>query len=215
MAEVDWTKVEIGQVTDFVALIERDAVGLVPPDISEKAKWFCIVVKNGQIGRVEAGLYNAGFRTFIPKTRRWVSHARVKTAKERPLLGRYVLVEAEHTPDAMAAVRSVDGVETIISNQDKPSVFPTNWVVSFRERYLSGEWDFVRTDNPCPFYDKNGVLAWRQNEPIPIGARIKVIEGEFAEMLATVTGMSGKKVTFKVLNSTDFKTVNQRSVRAA
>ena len=139
----------------------------------------------------------------------------MKTAKERPLLGRYVLVEAEPTVRAMAAVRAVGGVESIISNQDKPPVFPTDWVISFRERYLSGEWDFVRTDNPCPFYDKNGVLGWRLNEAIPIGARIKIIEGEFAEMLATVTGTSGRKVTFKVLNSTDFKTVNQRSVRAA
>jgi transcription antitermination factor NusG len=215
MQEIDWALVEIGQVVGFVDLIEQAPVGLTPPEISETAKWFCIVVKSGQGARAEIGLYEVGFRTFTPKIRRWVSHARVKTARERPLLGRYMFVESEPTDDALATVRAVDGVDSLISNLGRPTPFPAHWVTSFRERYLAGEWDFVRTDNPCPYRNEKGELAWRHNDPMPVGARIKIIEGEFAELMATITGMNGKKVTFKVLDSTDTKTINQRSVRAA
>ncbi len=49
-------------------------------------KWFCVVVNPNCLRRAEYFLGAAGYRTFCLKLRKWVSHARVKRAVERPLL---------------------------------------------------------------------------------------------------------------------------------
>ena len=53
-------------------------------------QWFCLVVEAGCQRQIENVLSAKGYRPFVPKVKRWVSHARVKKAVERPLLGRYM-----------------------------------------------------------------------------------------------------------------------------
>ena len=64
-------------------------------------------------------------------------------------------------------------------------------------RQMAGEWDEIA------------------REPIPLGARVRLVEGEFNDMLATVTARKAGKLTFKLLEQNRYGTANQSSVRAA
>jgi transcription antitermination factor NusG len=71
--------------------------------------WYIAITNPNCHRRAEAGLAAIGYRSFWPRLRKWVSHARTKQAKEYPILGRYVFVEI---PDReFYAVRNVNGVE--------------------------------------------------------------------------------------------------------
>lgn len=185
---------QIGQHVGFVDLIDRSQEIQFPE--SSTAKWFCAVTNPNCQARATLGLYELGYRTFYPKVRRWVSHARVRVAKERPLLGRYVFVEVDQPRQSFGAVRAVNGIEGFVANPD-PVQIPARFVQRFRERYMAGEWDEVAAN------------------AIPIGARIRIVEGEFNDMLATVTKVKGKRVDFKLHGENRYGRMNECSVRAA
>jgi transcription antitermination factor NusG len=154
------------------------------PQISfDGAKWFCVVVQPNAMRRAEYHLGAAGYRTFCPKLRKWVSHARVKKAVERPLLSRYLFVEVDYPRQSFADVRSAYGVESIVSQLGIPAVIPADKVEELLQRYMAGEFDQVA------------------NAAIPIGARVMILEGEFDNLLATVTGFGkGGRATVKLLD---------------
>jgi transcription antitermination factor NusG len=184
------------------------------PAASDTAQWFCITANPNCQARAALELYALGFRTFLPKIRKWATHARVRKAVEKPLLGRYLFVEVDQPRQSFWTVRSANGVEGFVSNPD-PIAIPARYVENFRMRYMDGEWDFVRTDAPCPWFDKNGKMHWRQNDPLQAGARIKIVEGEFSNMLATVTHRRGHRIDFKLHGENRYGRLNDCSVRAA
>lgn len=197
---------EIGQIVEYLDLVDRREQIRFPE--APTAKWFCAVTNPNCQARACLGLYQAGYRTFYPKVRRWVSHARVKTAKEKPLLGRYIFVELDPENDRQSffQIRAVNGIECILSSWQEtrfghavhPTPFPSDWIEGMRKRQMTGEWDYTT------------------KEPLPIGARIRLMEGEFADMLATVTGRNrGKMVKFKLLGENRYSQLHAESVRAA
>ena len=189
------TVYEIGQVVDFVSLIDRTPSTAFPE--LEEPRWFCAVTNPNCQRRAELELYTLGFRTFTPKLRKWVSHARVRKAVERPLLGRYLFVEVDEPRQSFHTVRSVNGVEGFIANLGRPTLIPSRFVESFRMRQMAGEWDEIA------------------KEPVPVGARVRLVEGEFNDMLATVTSRKAGNVTFKLLDQNRYGRVHESSVRAA
>lgn|GEM_PF-5649379 len=165
--------------------------------LSDTARWYCAITNPNCQRRAELELASLGYRTFTPKVRKWVTHARVRKAVERPLLGRYLFVHLDPDLQGFHAIRGVNGVEGIVGMCGTPSAFPSRQVEDLLRRQLAGEWDEVA----------KGKLA--------VGARIRVMEGEFADMLATVTNVKGRKVSFKVLDSRTYGTVHDFLVRAA
>jgi transcription antitermination factor NusG len=188
---------EIGQVVGFIDLANWERHQSAEPTISATAKWFCLMTNPGCQGRAALGLYAAGYRTFMPKIRKWATHARVRKAVEKPLLGRYLFVEVDHPRQNFGAVKAVNGVETLISTLGTPTPFPSHWVEDLRYRYMSGEWDEIAKG------------------PLPVGARIRVVEGEFENLLATVTNRKGSRITFKLKDTNQYQTMHECSVRAA
>lgn len=186
---------QIGQVVDFVDLIDRKPA-LSFPEVDDP-RWFCAITNPNCQRRAELELYSLGFRTFTPKHRKWISHARVRKAVERPLMGRYLFVEVDEPRQSFHSVRSVNGVESLVANMGKPCRIPTRFVEAFRMRQMAGEWDEVAKG------------------PLPIGARVRIMEGEFANMLATVTARKSGKLTFKLLDENRYGQANHVNVRAA
>src|SRR5690348_5593486 len=132
---------EIGQVVGYVDLIREERNDF---PIRPTAKWFCVVTNPNCQARAALGLHEIGYRTFYPKVRRWVSHARVRKAKDAPLLGRYIFVEVDQQDDQQSfyAVRAVNGIETILSTWQatpwgariQPAPFKSDWIESMRLR---------------------------------------------------------------------------------
>lgn len=180
--------------------------------------WYIAITNPNCYRRAESGLASLGYAAFWPKYRKWASHARVKIAKEYPVLGRYLFVEI---PDAnFFAVRGVDGIEALLTGDDRaPVTVPDNVVWDFRERYINGEWDFVRERRPVYGWDskaqRNVIEHWEINEPLPQGARVKIMEGEFADLLTVVRGFSNGKVKFLPPGGHRFFHTSLNNVRAA
>lgn len=147
--------------------------------------WYIAITNPNCQRRAEAELAALGYSSFWPKLRKWVSHARTKKAKEYPILGRYIFVEV---PDGdFWTIRNVNGVEAFVTNETgSPQRVPAEAVYAFRERYMRGEWDFVANETGA-FLDEKGKTMVRRN-PIPLGAIVKIMEGEFSDMLAIVRG---------------------------
>ncbi len=132
--------------------------------------------------QVENALAAIGYRVFLPKLKRWVSHARVKKAVERPLLGRYMFVEVDYPRQSFGPLMAARGVEAIISSAGTPWPMPRAEVEDLLHRYMAGEFDEVA------------------RVPIPVGARVAIVEGEFENWLATVTANEkGGKLALKLL----------------
>jgi transcription antitermination factor NusG len=198
---------EIGQHVGFVDLIDRSEEIKFP--ISPTSRWYCAVTNPNCQARAALGLHEIGYRTFYPKVRRWVTHARVKQAKERPLLGRYIFVEVDPKNDQQSfyAVRAINGIEYLISSwqmtrygmQVQPAPFCSDWIATMRVRQMAGEWD-----------ETKGTL--------PIGARIKLMEGEFADRLAVITAKEGRRektIVFKLEGENKYGQLQVEHVRAA
>lgn len=185
-----------------------------PPICYDGAKWFCITTNPNCQNRACLELYSLGYRTFYPRMKKWVSHARVRKAVERPLLGRYVFVEVDYPRQDFGTVRSINGVEGIISTYGVPTPFPARWVEDFLERYLAGEWDHTIQD-PVQYRDGYGNLQIRENPPIPTGARVRIVEGEFNDLLATVTNRKQGKLHCKIVDTNKYVHLREQGVRAA
>lgn len=162
-----------------------------------QSNWYVAVTNPNCHRRAESGLAAIGYQAFWPKYRKWASHARTKVAKEYPVLGRYLFVEV---PDGnFWAVRAVHGIEGFLTGEDgAPAEVRNETVWDFRQRYMRGEWDFVA---------KN---------PIPTGARVRIMEGEFADLLIVIRGRSrNDKLKFLPPGRRAFVHTDESNVRAA
>lgn len=158
--------------------------------------WYIAVTNPNCHRRAESGLASLGYAAFWPKCKKWASHARVKIAKEYPILGRYLFVEI---PDQnFWAVRGVDGIEALLTGDDgAPAPVHEQIIWDFRERYLNGEWDYVAKGK------------------LPIGAKVRIMEGEFEDLLTVVRGFKNGKVKFLRPGTGQFIHTSVANVRAA
>ncbi len=188
-------QLKIGDFVEFVDKVQptRDS----HMTLSSSALWYCAVIRQGRHRRAELELQRLGFRTFYPRTRKWISHARVKRAEERPILGRYMFVEVDYLSQSFAEVEGAFDVESLIRTAGTPSPFPSALIADFMARYLAGEWDEVAKGK------------------IPVGARIRIMEGEFQDALATVVSAKGRRIDFKLLGDSTIRKASECSVRAA
>lgn len=154
--------------------------------------WYIAITNPNCHRRAESGLAAIGYRAFWPKLRKWVSHARTKQAKEYPILGRYIFVEI---PDReFYAVRAVNGVEGLLTGDSgAPAKIPSNIVWRFHDRWAAGEWDYVANETG-EFYEA-GEMVTRKNR-IPAGAVVRIMEGEFADLMTVIRGRKNGKLEF-------------------
>lgn len=174
--------------------------------------WHILIVNPNCHRRAEAGLAAIGYRSFWPKLRKWVSHARTKKAKEYPILGRYVFVEI---PDQeFYAVRAVNGVEGLLTGDcGAPANIPAEIVWRFHDRWVAGEWDYVANETG-EFRDADGELVTRRNR-IPVGAIVRIMEGEFADLMTVIRGRKNGKLEFLPPGKTQPVFTRETNVRAA
>lgn len=127
--------------------------------------WVCGITTPTGAMAAEDDLRRAGYEVVLPMHRRWVRHARQLKAVSRPLLGRYIFIEVNtgilgHA-ESIHASRHMDGVIGRV---------PTRDVHRLRWQHLRGEFDEV------------------VHGPLPVGARVAVVAGEWEDRLAVITG---------------------------
>lgn len=143
-------------------------------------KWYCAVFERNSDRMVERDLAHMGHRAFVPRLRKWISHARRRQAVERPFLGRYFFVEVDWPRQSFSSLATARGLDSVLSLNGEPVEIPTDQVAAWMRRYLEGEWDAVR------------------NTGIPLMARVAIVEGQFNAMIGTVTRIKRKIATVKL-----------------
>jgi transcription antitermination factor NusG len=166
----------------------------------ENIDWLCAVTNPNCQARACLELHSIGFLSFYPKARRWRRHARTMRAVERPILDRYIFVGTPRD----CGVAHVNGIESYVSIAGFPVVIPASDVADMRARYMAGEWDEIARE------ERDGRM--------PIGARVRIVQGEFENMLGVL--ISRRKV--RVIRDADgncvrntVTEVNRKSLRAA
>lgn len=142
-------------------------------------EWYAVLVKPGWIGRAALELYGLGFSVFAPKARKWVGHTRTtqcRVSEKYSVLGSYLFVRIDYPRQAFGTVNDVRGVAKII-----PRPVPADEVAEFIKRHIEGEWDEVA------------------EQKIPIGAKIRVMEGPNANAEAVLSGEAkGGKISYRI-----------------
>lgn len=154
-------------------------------------RWYAIYTEPKNEYRVQYDLDARGYRTYLPQLSRWVSHARTKSVKKVPLFSRYLFVEIDPNIQSFETVRLTDGVESLLAGPTQlgdpvPSAMPEGLIEELISRQLAGEFDVA------------------SKEPLATGCRIKIMDGKYADTIATVISMGGKnggEVLAQLLNS--------------
>ena len=126
--------------------------------------------------------------------------SRVRKIVKRPLLCRYLFVELDPNLQSFEAIRQTDGVEAIVSNMGIPMVIPRELVESILCRMLAGDFDYA------------------SEEPLTTGAKVKIVSGQWDELIGVITGGSttnGGSVMVKFLNDRKEARLGAYAVRAA
>lgn len=180
----------------------------------EASNWYIAVVNPNCHARAAGELASLGYSAFWPRLRRWVSHARTKIAKYYPVLGRYIFVEI---PDRnFWTVRAVNGIELLLTDEaGSPARIPAAVVYSFRERFMAGEWDYVSQDGRPVFNEAGELETYVINDPLPIGGRIRIMEGEFENLLTVIRGYQNGKLKFLPPGKSKFHFTAVENARAA
>lgn len=166
------------------------------PPLAPVHPWLCAVVNPNCHHRAERELSELGYRTFVPRLRKWVSHARVRKAVDRPLLGRYLFVEIpEH--EGTEKARGANGVEGFVSVGGRPVSLPVGVVEDLIRRQMSGEWDQVAKGE------------------MPVGARVRIMGGEFEMMLATIINKRHGRCDVKILGTSTIRRMYPVNIQPA
>jgi transcription antitermination factor NusG len=181
--------------------LERPLMQTAPVQFSYSTgeHWFAVYANIKSEYRARAGLNALGLRTFLPEQTKWTRHARMRKMVKRPLMTRYLFVELDPDRDSFEKVRQVDGVESIVSNCNIPTVIPREFIEYFLMRQLRGDFDYAN------------------KEPLTKGAKVKIVDGKWDEAIGIITGGStayNGSVMVKILNEKAHQRLGAYSVRA-
>jgi transcriptional antiterminator RfaH len=113
-----------------------------PPETFEGLAWF-VVVCNPKCERMaQLGLRRAGYQTYLPRTKRWVVHARKKEERENPLFPRYLFLGLRPDQDFWK-MQGVYGVEGVVRFDGSPVRVSGAVLARILEREEAGEFDFT------------------------------------------------------------------------
>jgi transcription antitermination factor NusG len=160
--------------------------------------WFAAYTNIKCETRAQLGVAALGYRAYLPEFTKWVTHSRVRTVVKRPLFNRYLFVELDPSRDGFGEIRDVNGIEAMVGNSGVPMVMPERFIADLMHRQLSGEFDYA------------------SEEAFQVGARVKIVQGQFDELLATVISakVGSSMVDVKIVGEAKSIRMHTSGVRA-
>lgn len=121
-----------GMNTQLANRAERHAAerhDIVPADagplgLAFGERWFAVNTQPLAEIRAQRNLQNQGFRTFMPRRRKMLRHARKVTMVEAPLFPRYLFVVFDPRRDQWRRINSTFGVSRLIMRGEAPHPVP-------------------------------------------------------------------------------------------
>ena len=136
-------------------------------------RWFAARVLAHQETTAQINLHRQGFRSFAPKVRRTVRHARTLRNVLAPLFPGYIFVILDLSIHRWRAVNSTTGVASLIMGAEQPMPLPTGIVESL-----------VIATEP------SGLT--RLDPGLEIGQKVRILSGPFADALCRLVHLDEK-----------------------
>jgi transcriptional antiterminator RfaH len=155
-----------------------DSVDLIPASFPAGLAWYVVYCNINCEVRAQQGLAALGFKTYLPRLRKWIKHARKREAVDRPLFTRYLFVGFDINRDAWFPIRTTSGVERVLCRDGVPESVPAVVIEQLMAAQRMGRFDLTRTESL-----------------LKPGDRVEVDGGPFGDFVAEVaTADDGKRV---------------------
>jgi transcription elongation factor/antiterminator RfaH len=135
-------------------------------------RWYVVHTQPHRESRAQAHLAAQGFRTFLPRHRKTVRHARKLKFVSAALFPRYLFVVLDLGRDRWRSVNGTFGVLRLVSGKENPTPVPAGIVESMAAGCgADGHVDL--------------------GSSLEIGDRIRVLSGPFADLVGELTRIDG------------------------
>lgn len=172
-------------------------------DLEADLSWFIIVTNVRAERRAAIAVGRKGIASYLPHSIRWVVRNRKRVMRIDPLMPRYCFIGFTG-PANFWALKSCDGVESLVRFDGEPVRVPVGVIAAFVERELAGEFDETRKKAPQAAFKA--------------GQAVEVASGPFTGLVAAVTRCKPGERVHVLLDLMGRKTamqVNVGDLRAA
>jgi len=148
-------------------------------------RWFVVCTQPNREMRAEQQLMRQGFRTFLPRHRKTVRHARQFRTVNAPLFPRYMFVSLDLGRDRWRSVNGTFGVSHLIVGGDRPVSIESGIV----EDLISAT-------------DSSGLIS--AGPDVRPGDRVRFSDGPFAGRVGELLALDGNgrvRVLLEVLGT--------------
>jgi transcriptional antiterminator RfaH len=146
---------------------------LTSADLKPGERWFAAGVLPHRETAAQVNLNRQGFRSFAPKVRRTVRHARTLRNVMAPLFPGYIFVVLDLSIHRWRAVNSTIGVASLIMGAERPMPVPTGIV----EALVTAT-------------EASGLT--RLDRDLEIGEKVRILSGPFADTLCRLVHLDEK-----------------------
>ncbi len=135
-------------------------------------RWFVARVQTNRENSAQFNLDRLGFRSFTPRVKRTIRHARKSRNVLSPLFPGYVFLILDLSRDRWRAVNSTFGVASLIMGGEQPMPVPNGVVEGL---LMSEDSGLVRLEND-----------------LAIGQQVRILSGPFADALCRLTHLDDR-----------------------
>ncbi len=133
-------------------------------ELGPEERWFVARVLPHQENRAQFNLHRLGFRSFVPRLRRTIRHARRLQDTLQPLFPSYIFIVIDLSKHRWRSINGTFGVASLIMGVEQPLPVPRGVVEAL-----------VASCESCG--------AVRFDDSLEIGQKVRILSGPFAETL--------------------------------
>ena len=152
-------------------------------ELGSGERWFVARVLTHQENRAQLNLHRLGFRSFVPRLRRTIRHARRLRDTLQPLFPGYIFIVIDLSKHRWRSVNGTFGVASLIMGAEHPLPVPRGVVEA-----LVASCETSR--------------AVRFDDSLEIGQKVRILSGPFAETLCRLAHLDDRgrvRVLLKVM----------------
>ena len=186
---MDWTKVNVGDVVDFVDLIERPVQVATPmPE-----RWYVLQTWPGKEAKVMHKLEDFGIAAYCPRIRKAVTRRGRRVDRNDPLFAQMIfLPDYVMTDDTLSVVFRFDGVDSLLqfgdwtatlperAPEDRPSVDPDGRRIKRSTKSIADMAGIREIEH------LSNIPVSRRRRLFKTGQLVRVVDGPFAAFTGSV-----------------------------
>jgi transcriptional antiterminator RfaH len=142
-------------------------------ELAPGERWFVARVLAHQENRAQFNLHRLGFRSFLPRLRRTIRHARKLRDTLNPLFPGYIFVVIDLSKQRWRSINGTFGVASLIMGAEQPMPVPPGVIEAL---VVSCE--------------SRGVV--RLDDGLEIGQNVRILSGPFAETICRLAHLDDR-----------------------